>query len=145
MEEWRIIEEFPAYEVSNMGRIRNAKTKRILKKRMRGGARGREYDEATLCSKGKSYFRYVHRLVATAFCEKPEITVKQYNLETGEFETVELELEVNHIDENKMNNNYENLEWVTHKENMNYGTRAAKAIETKAKHKKSEGSLEIFD
>ena len=32
-------------------------------------------------------------------------------------------LEVNHKDENKENNRIDNLEWVTSKENCNYGTR----------------------
>ena len=31
MEEWRTIDWRPLYEVSNLGRVRNAKTKRILK------------------------------------------------------------------------------------------------------------------
>ena len=31
-------------------------------------------------------------------------------------------LERNHIDENKFNNKLSNLEWVTHKENINLGT-----------------------
>lgn len=30
---------------------------------------------------------------------------------------------VNHIDENKTNNHHANLEWLTHKENVNHGTR----------------------
>lgn len=34
--------------------------------------------------------------------------------------------EVNHIDENKMNNHFSNLEWVTAKENSNHGTRNAR-------------------
>ena len=32
-------------------------------------------------------------------------------------------LDVNHIDENKENNDLTNLEWLTHKDNVNYGTR----------------------
>ncbi len=31
MEEWRTIVEFPTYEVSNTGKVRNAKTGRVLK------------------------------------------------------------------------------------------------------------------
>ena len=50
----------------------------------------------------------VHRLVAKAFIPKPD------NL-----------TEVNHIDENKANNDLSNLEWVTHKYNSNYGSRNA--------------------
>ena len=42
----------------------------------------------------------VHRLVATAFCENPN----NKNV-------------VNHIDGNQLNNNADNLEWVTHSEN----------------------------
>ena len=52
----------------------------------------------------KSY--KVHRLVAEAFLPNP------YNL-----------TEVNHRDENKLNNNVDNLEWCTNEYNINYGTR----------------------
>lgn len=47
----------------------------------------------------------VHRLVAEAFIDNPH----EY-------------LEVNHIDEDKANNHYTNLEWCTRKYNMNHGT-----------------------
>ena len=55
----------------------------------------------------------VHRLVAEAFLHKENDL-----------------LEVNHIDEDKTNNAVWNLEWCTHKYNMNYGTRVERRRET---------------
>lgn len=56
--------------------------------------------------KGNTIRKKIHRLVAQAFIPNP-----------NGYDTV------NHIDENKMNNSLENLEWVTAKENANHGTR----------------------
>ena len=62
-----------------------------------------------LCKDGVPVKQYLHRLVAFAF---PEIC--------GEwFEGAE----VNHKDENPLNNSAYNLEWVTHKQNNSYGTK----------------------
>ena len=56
----------------------------------------------------KNYF--IHRLVAETYIPNP------HNLP-----------EVNHIDENKYNNCVDNLEWVSHKDNMNHGTQKERA------------------
>lgn len=53
--------------------------------------------------KGKNY--YVHRLVAEAYIPNPN------NLP-----------QINHKDEDKSHNYLNNLEWITHKDNQNYGT-----------------------
>ena len=53
----------------------------------------------------------IHRLVALAFI--PNTDNKE---------------QVNHIDENKLNNAAENLEWCTPQENMNYGTRLSRQL-----------------
>ena len=58
-----------------------------------------------LFNKGIGKKQKIHRLVALAF-------VDGYNKS----------LEVNHLDEDKTNNNYKNLEWITHNQNMNHGT-----------------------
>ena len=73
---------------------------------------------------GTEVQRYVHRLVATAFIDNPQALP-----------------EVNHIDENKENNNVSNLEWCTRLYNMRYGTQIERAnlsrkktLERKRKH-----------
>ena len=96
------------YQISSLGRVKslgnggsNASKERILKY---GNVRG--YHKVTLCKQGKQKHFFVHRLVAMTFLPNPD------NLS-----------EVNHRDEQKTNNCISNLEWVTHKENSNYGTR----------------------
>lgn len=66
---------------------------------------------------GKQKRIAVHRLVAQAFIDNPN------NL-----------LEVNHIDENKQNNNVSNLEWCTREYNINYGTAIQRSIEKQQKY-----------
>lgn len=100
-EKWKIIDFANNYEVSNTGFVRNKKTKYILK--------GREtlngYLQVSLKIDQVNKFmnRYVHRLVAEFWLE---------NFENKK--------EVNHKDGNKINNNVNNLEWVTSQENSNH-------------------------
>lgn len=54
-----------------------------------------------------------HRLIALGFIPNPD------NLP-----------QVNHKDENKLNNNVDNLEWCTNIYNANYGTRTQRQIAT---------------
>lgn len=57
----------------------------------------------------KRTIKYIHRLVAEAFIDNPNC----YK-------------EVNHKDEDKTNNSVENLEWCSHKYNINYGSAKSK-------------------
>jgi hypothetical protein len=85
------------YKITFDGKIQNKKTKRFLKlKKCKNG-----YLRTWLSIDGKRFVYSIHRLVAFKFLK---------NYKEG--------LEVNHIDGNKKNNNYKNLEWVTHKENV---------------------------
>ena len=49
--------------------------------------------------------------------------------------------EVNHKEENPANNRADNLEWMTREENLNYGTRIQRMVETK---KKKENKKTIY-
>lgn len=60
----------------------------------------------------------MHRLVASAFVPNPASKP-----------------EVNHINEDKLDNRACNLCWMTHKENNNWGTKNARASETKRKRR----------
>lgn len=64
-----------------------------------------QYERVHLNKDGKSKIASVHRLVAIAFVDNPC---------PDEFK------EVNHIDENKMNNNADNLEWCNRSYNQKY-------------------------
>lgn len=112
MEIWKKIKEFENYEVSNFGNVRNVESGEILKATLNTWG----YPCVTLCMKNKRKNKTVHRLVAEAFIVNP-----------NNFP------EVNHKDENKHNNCVDNLEWVTKKVNMNYGTRTKRASESRFK------------
>lgn len=90
------------YEVSNMGRVRNSKTGRIMKliKNKQG------YLLVALSRNGKQKNFYIHRLVASAFIPNPN------NLPY-----------VNHKSEVKTENYVDNLEWCDAKYNNSFGTR----------------------
>ena len=92
---WKTIEEFPIYEVSNLGRIKNTSSGRILSSTIKAG-----YYHVSLTNSNCRKNCKVHRLVAIAFIP---------NLENKS--------EVNHKDKDKLNNKISNLEWMTRKEN----------------------------
>lgn len=95
---WHQIEE-TNYEISCNGEVRNKTTKQ-LRKLSRG--KTSEYPLIQIYIKnGKRKTYLIHRLVATYFVENPENKTQ-----------------VNHIDGNKYNSHFSNLEWVTPKENM---------------------------
>jgi hypothetical protein len=95
IEVWKNISGWENYSISNLGKVKNNKTGRLLRQSIRGG-----YSFVGLSKESKGKTKAVHRLVALAFIDNPEN--KQ---------------QVNHIDKNRSNNNVSNLEWTTALEN----------------------------
>lgn len=115
------------YQVSNYGKVKSlgngkssnpeSKKERILK----NSQRDKVYNVVSLCNNGKVANYYVHRLVWEAF--------------NG---PVPNGYEVNHMDENPGNNRLDNLNLVTHKENMNWGTICERQSKSHTGKKKTE-------
>lgn len=114
---WKDIEEYEGiYQVSNLGRVKSVDRLDGSNHRLKGkikstSIRPNGYENVILFKNSKRKGHSVHRLVAQAFISNTDNKP-----------------EVNHIDENKTNNQASNLEWVTAKENMNHGTRTHKVM-----------------
>ena len=108
----KAIPNFEDYLISREGKIYSTKSNKILKQRVdRYG-----YAKCTLFRKGKAYYRTIHRLVAITYISNPR------GLPT-----------VNHINENKLDNRVENLEWMSIRDNDNHGTRNLRISNTKCR------------
>jgi len=130
MEIWKDIKEYEGYyQVSNQGRVRSGnrqvnrvnskpyfKPGRILRSADNGGGYGKVHLHL-----GNANCRvYIHRLVAMMFIPNPEGKP-----------------EVNHIDGNSKNNIADNLQWVTHRENMKHAVESGLFDVKGEKHWKS--------
>lgn len=131
-EVWKDIEGYEGiYQVSNLGRVRSldrlvpaacalSKGKQVVNYLRKGvilkphiaGKSGYQYVGLSIGDKPKYYS--VHRLVAKAFIPNPD------NLP-----------EVNHIDEDHLNNQADNLEWVTHIQNEHHGTKIKRSVQNR--------------
>lgn len=95
---WKLIPEYPNYEVSNFGNVRNKEGKILYKEPNKKG-----YLRVKLSKEGKQKKIRIHRLVGQAFIPNPD------NLP-----------QINHKDFNKQNNRADNLEWCDNWYNSHY-------------------------
>jgi hypothetical protein len=95
------ITNYPNYEISNHGNVRNTKTGRTLKIKIRKD----NYSEVGLPilinGKNKQTWLKIHRLIGLAFIDNPD------NKKC-----------IDHIDCDRQNNHVSNLRWATHTENQ---------------------------
>lgn len=99
-EEWKWIDGYPGYFISDCGRVYSEKSDKFLKKILRG-----EYLSVNLSNNGKVKSHDIHRLVAEVFIPNSD---------------PENKTDINHINGDKHDNRAANLEWVTKKENIQH-------------------------
>lgn len=95
------IENYPRYLINTEGIIYDSK---YNNRKICTWIDNTGYLQCNLYDENGKVYKRVHRLVAETFIPNP------YNLP-----------QVNHIDGNKLNNNVNNLEWVTNSENVQHG------------------------
>jgi hypothetical protein len=113
MEIWKDIEGYEkSYKISNLGRVKSlsrtiyrsdCKELNIKERILKQHLHYKGYNKVSLSKDSKSKHFFTHRLVAKHFVSNPNF----YK-------------EVNHIDGDKINNNYDNLEWCTHQQNVDH-------------------------
>ena len=115
-EVWKDIKGYEGlYQVSSLGRVRSLTHKcsvsgRVSKGRLLKNTKyAQGYLYVHLSNDGKKLHHCIHRLVADAFIPNPNRLPQ-----------------VNHKDENPLNNTIDNLEWCSRSYNINYGSRNKK-------------------
>ena len=101
-EVWKTVPDFPRYSVSNLGHVIGPCGALRLSVNNRG------YQHVTLVEKGVKKDFTVHRLVGMLFVPNDDPERKN---------------EINHKDENKLNNRADNIEWCDRAYNNTYGSR----------------------
>ncbi len=96
MNEFKIIDNYENYEISRDGVVRNVLTKKVLIPYLLQG-----YYTVRLTKDKKKIRLGLHRLIAISFIPNPENKAQ-----------------VDHIDNNKTNNNIDNLRWAKFEENQ---------------------------
>tara|TARA_R100001086_G_scaffold246465_1_gene178733 strand:+ start:361 stop:891 length:531 start_codon:yes stop_codon:yes gene_type:complete len=129
MKIWTKVKNFENYEINPLGEVRSIprmidsnrgykyyNTGKILKPILNSNG----YYMVRLSKNGKVKQKYIHRLIAETLLKN----------------TKDLP-EINHKDGNKLNNNLENLEWVSYKQNINHSIESGLTpLGSKRKHSK---------
>ena len=125
---WRDIPNYEGiYQISNLGRVKSLKRPRGLKEKILKPLITRNgYYQVALNKNSIAKFYKVHRLVWLVFNGQiPE------------------NMQVNHINEIKSDNRLDNLNLMTAKENLNYGSRNERSAKKQINGKKSKPVLQF--
>ena len=102
-DEFFVLKDYPAYTISRNGEVYSTISSKILKNvKLKIG-----YLRVTLSGRKQCF---IHRLLAITFIPNPDNKPH-----------------VHHKDGNTVNNNIDNLEWVTHKENIQFSCKGNKS------------------
>ena len=121
---WKNIKGYETlYKISNLGRVKSlaktitrcdGNTKTLSDRIIKPFITKKGYKQIVLTNEGCKKKYYIHRLVALAFIPNPDQLP-----------------EVNHINEDKLDNVVENLEWLSRLDNMRHGTLQIRRAETR--------------
>ena len=144
IEIWKDIKDYEGlFQVSNLGRVKSLgnggthKTSRIRK--LYTNKYG--YLQVSLCKDGKKKMCRVHRLVAEAFLPNPENKPYiNHKIEGDEGKKINM---VIFNTDGSVNKEKSTIEWVTAKENINYGTHNERVSKTLTNGKLSKKVLQF--
>lgn len=116
IEVWKDIKGYESlYQISTLGNVKTLARQKV-KEHILSPENNKGYLRVSLSKNNKKKHYFIHKLVAEHFIPNDK------NLP-----------EVNHKDENPLNNSVDNLEWCTHRYNLLYGSRRKKVIEKERK------------
>lgn len=120
MESWKEIKDFPNYQISSLGRVKN-KYDKILKNQLNN----RGYYTIMLYNNYNYKLYSIHRLIAIYFIPNPDILPI-----------------VDHINRNRIDNSLENLRWVNQPENaQNVSLQKNNVLREQYIHKNNNGFM----
>jgi hypothetical protein len=115
------INEFPNYYIFNIGEVFSIKRNILLRKCLNRPSKKDAYFQVGLRGENKIKVVRIHQLVAQYFIDNPN----GYKV-------------INHIDSNKLNNHYKNLEWVSASQNTKATFLQGRKIHVNTKRKNAE-------